>query len=404
MLVFSLFLSPFLSAKVDVIDGRALTLDEEKTFENIFRIRAYTTDGLASGCSSTLIAPKVLLTAAHCLSQGFPEVILNRSSKNEDYKSIYLDKVHSVKIFPRYDAFNLVRRNKQQIKDNQYEGTDVALIILKDEISVHHPAAKNFTYFELMTSDELEKIKTDASSEMSFSFFGFGSRSFTEKKMFFDLQMAELPMYQKIRTYLFKDDETHISSFVFPNYKLGKGDSGGPVILKTNGTNYLVGINSLASLIDESKPLSENHSYHTAFTKDIICWMVASSPFQSKLCPAGDPLIAKYQRTNDEQKEVGEKLFLKLNNEILDQEFTVKEATVGYNVIITYLKEGNIYRMTLTGDVQDRCYFDSFHEIQDRSNLEAKGGVIYQLFALCDGKSASYNILVRKDGFRIKRY
>lgn len=247
-----------------IIDGRDAG---EEEFPQVFAIRNYMNSPQYSGswnCSSFLVAPQLLLTAAHCLYH-------NQVRLGDAWNGVNVNRRKSkrgLQAFPlRYSAhpnYVMPEKGKKTDMKNVLKNAsyDIAFIVLNQPVNL-----------------PLYSIIPDLTAEDTFSLIG---------------QKATLVGYGPNDIEMVKDPENNFSEY--GNKRVGlkpitavqantivlegsdqsalPGDSGGPVFFKMNGKLVLAGIMS-----QFQKDEDNNYKMLTAnlLRNEVVCWAEKTS-------------------------------------------------------------------------------------------------------------------------------
>lgn len=172
----------------------------------------------ASICTATAIAPNILITAAHCLSDKH-FAIFNSSISCESGFSI--DK----HMFAASDAFKHPDYNQYS---SEGPSTDVAIVILEKDI----PSS-----YRIMKIADPEKVNL---SKGSIQLIGYGATNFNAGGSAI-LRKTDLPSKQ----FTINKEKNIVDIDQSYGHGVCSGDSGGPSLAKINGQDYILGINSI---------------------------------------------------------------------------------------------------------------------------------------------------------------
>lgn len=179
-------------------------------------------NGKSSICTTTAIAPNVLLTAAHCLSDDFHAAIFNTSISCESGFNMQTHMGRGIDAFMHPD-YN--RLSDSSLKESA--GVDIAIVIL--EKSIPSP----YRIMKIANPNDVDL------SSGSVQLIGYGTVNYKAGGSAI-LRKTNLPSKQiKIE----KD-----ANVVLIDQSLGhgvcSGDSGGPSFVKIRGQEQILGVNS----------------------------------------------------------------------------------------------------------------------------------------------------------------
>lgn len=217
-----------------VVDGDAAIDD------TVFSTVAVVNEETDSLCTGTLIAPRVVVTAAHCvvtLNEAKTEILSDAAPKNMTVLVGHLDlneawpteKVFAVETINRNQGFKL----QQKSVDPSFIGqaNDIAILCLTE------PAPLTPAY--IPTMEELSPVLVEGAA---LTVEGYGVFDFANDRSGV-LHLAEIPL-------------TRIVGGEFEAGTLGGsnacfGDSGGPAYMSVNGRQALIGASSRLSFGDD---------------------------------------------------------------------------------------------------------------------------------------------------------
>ncbi len=192
---------------------------EQGQFLEVVMITVATPDGFISMCSGTLISPRVVLTAAHCVDfQGLKadHVVVKFGESRTSSESI---KAMDFRIHPDWNSHSLIN--------------DMALVRLERDAPAEAIPVPYLPASMKLTQD-------DVGTSLLFVGFGVNSWGSDGIKLWMETPLdivCTRPYgcsYAKTNTICIKQEGTGICS----------GDSGGPALMERDGVQYVVGVNS----------------------------------------------------------------------------------------------------------------------------------------------------------------
>ena len=252
-------------AQAEIIDGENVNqLDHPEVFG--LKLNSQDSDNNESEgvCTSFLVTPNLLLTAAHCLQNtSSVSLIANGSNLNIRQKGIEVESDH----FESHPQFELPRDGMSQFDRQKNVANDIGYILLSKPVVGISPLP---VY-----------VSKDAPSKMllnkaEVTLVGYGASRF----------IGIHGDYSSQNLLIKKQGKKEISS-IFDNYVLllGKtygalpGDSGGPEIINLNGITQVVAINhGMQGLAGNDREYGS--TIGTLLTPENLCWVVTSSKIQ----------------------------------------------------------------------------------------------------------------------------
>ena len=179
-------------------------------------------------CSGTLIAPRVVLTAGHCVynmpTNGFTVFFGTDMNQVGDYRGVTEAQAH-----PNY-----------QPAGNQMPINDIALIRLNQDAPASiRPIPYLPAGYGLTTNDNGAQV----------TFVGFGRTEYTDqntKKYYFVGSIGYVCEGTRTNYCYYSGTQMPPRTFGYSNQQGGpcSGDSGGPALITRNGTTYVAGVTS----------------------------------------------------------------------------------------------------------------------------------------------------------------
>jgi trypsin len=215
-------------------EGKVVPVGRHRYIAGLLDLESSTgVDGELISCAGSLIAPNVVLTAAHCTNKDLKSVLVGSSMPRVRTKTRLLVKP-------------VIRNVLQQIRHPKYDAktkaNDVAVLILDREITAIKPVAVSF---EPVPAGENTWLR------------GWGTKKGHNR---FSLRLMEV----SVRTWDNKAASAALKPWKMDNTMLAaggvkgkdscRGDEGGPLTIEENGVARLVGVVSWGLSCDGETP------------------------------------------------------------------------------------------------------------------------------------------------------
>lgn len=208
--------------------GENLRITNGRTCKDLYRssiplLQLELSSGGNAICTGTLITPKTILTAAHCVDPkgGVTAVLAGFPKDGEDStgrKSFDVYRVASFKAHPLWDS----------VAGNPY---DIGVVILEKEVEDRETVPLIGVSAHRAASDDLIGI------------YGYGKNENSDIGV---LRYGEM-ILQQLETGLGYPDDLLGAEFNDTQQSICSGDSGGPAALEANNSFGIVGINSIGT-------------------------------------------------------------------------------------------------------------------------------------------------------------
>ncbi|KAJ1965911.1 hypothetical protein GGI12_000432 [Dipsacomyces acuminosporus] len=201
-------------------------------FNYVAYIRISSDDYGDTLCTGSLIAPNVVVTAAHCTWVSGAEL------KAENFQVGFTKEVPLLdKPFEGHVVKQLIRH--ADYKKGSHQANDIALLILKDSVKGEE-------------AQPIKIYKGGLSQEQSVTAAGYGltdpnsTSSFTSKLMYVNLKLGSKEVCSRDEDTF--DEKNAICTDGTAGKDTCQGDSGGPLVTAINGADVLLGLTSFAGV------------------------------------------------------------------------------------------------------------------------------------------------------------
>ncbi len=168
-------------------------------------------------CTTTLIAPRVLVTAAHCVATA-------TVGEGAEFKALIGSDLNDANNRPRVVNVTAVRWDEAFNEKAPQEGHDIGIAILEEAITDITPMPINLEPLaDSLTGADIHLVGYGLND-------GFGQKGAGVKRE----AMVKLNSF----------DPTLLQTGNFFGKTICSGDSGGPVLAQVNGVETLIGVNS----------------------------------------------------------------------------------------------------------------------------------------------------------------
>lgn len=293
--------------------------DSVRDYPWMTRLFLYNGVGYYNGCGGTLISSQWVLTAAHCVFDGYDDDGVTALSISPSQAKVafggatYYDYASQLDI-PTFDIESIViHPDYVDSEDSSYSGSgetldyDVALLKLATPYYAAGPA--------LMTSEQFTNL--EEGSELIA--IGFGLTSGTEDIRPDTLQWTTLPYVPNNSCYwspLLTDNmvctgESNSSDTDFS--AICSGDSGGPLFYQVDGQLTLVGVSSWGGIgCNQQSIFASVSSLRSWIVENIYGYQVVEEGTASDLTDSG--LISVYHYGVDPDSDVNENSYLEFGS------------------------------------------------------------------------------------------
>jgi hypothetical protein len=377
--------------KSSIIDGE---FDSENSLKNVAFIHSKN-----SICTSTIIHPYIVLTAAHCVDDIVRGIILSNSVDMTSSQSTIIIPVQKIITNPGYKIFSEERiKEAQLLRESMIangeefsedlkinlrgqEGEDIALIILKEKAPI-----ANSSIVPLISEKEIEEFNIQVGDDVTI--VGYGKNEIGN--------VSGARNYKKIKIKNEKICNDYQSGNIW-NLGIGawSGDSGGPAfILKKNKIRQIGIASTVSGNINENtsnflckRSYYTNVAAHLTWIKEQVGYYPGvnfselSSNLQKKYdlhLPLSNKETKSYELSNieDARYKITPR-FLKIKYSQVDELDEIKVNIILYNCKendIDCKEIEHIGSATLKNNTSYK--FDNFSSVIKLSDLEFKKGTM----------------------------